>query len=178
MEIWKEIKETNNQYSISNYGNIRNNNTMHVLKASINRKGYVDIQLYFQGNKKKFRIHRLVAEYFIPKIENKPQVNHIDGNKLNNRVDNLEWCNNYENAHHAIEHGLWENVFLASRRTNEGRKKKIIATHRETGKTILFESIAEAERYFNNRHICSILKGERKSTHGYTFKYAGDGDAT
>lgn len=181
MEEWKEIQETSNKYSISNYGRMKNNKTKNVLKTSINRRGYVDITICYDRIRKKFRIHRLVAKYFIPNPDNKPQVNHIDGNKLNNRADNLEWCTNYENAHHAIKHGLWDNVFKASRISNEKRKKKVLAHNKITGKTILFESISEAERTFKTRHINAVIKGRRKSAKGYWFEYAengGDENAT
>jgi hypothetical protein len=179
MEEWKDIVETQNCFSISNYGNIKNNKTGRILKTVVNKKGYRDISLYFCDKKHRFRIHRLVAEYFIPKIEGKEQVNHIDGNKLNNRYDNLEWCTNYENVHHAIEHGLWKTVFEATKKENDRRKKKVLAHNIKTGETILLKSISEAEKTFNTRHINAVIKGKRKQAKGYWFEYAsGDANGT
>jgi len=90
----------------------------------------------------------------------------------------LEWCTNKENAEHAIRTGLWENVFKASKESNEKRKKKIIAKNIETMETIQFDSIADAERYFNTRHITDVLKGKRSHAKGYHFSYLeGGGEA-
>lgn len=100
MEIWKDIKNYEGIYQISNLGNVRRikfiNNIVEkgkilILKTN-NFNKYSQITLCKNGKVKMFYIHRLVAEAFIPNPENKPQVNHIDENKKNNRADNLEWC--------------------------------------------------------------------------------------
>ncbi len=69
-------------------------------------KGYLRVTLYKDGSRKNFLIHRLIATHFIPNPENKPQVNHIDGNKINNNIDNLEWVTPSENTQHAYDTGL------------------------------------------------------------------------
>ena len=94
--MWKEINE---KYSISNDGQVKNNKTQYILKGDLNCKGYKRVVLEPKG--KHHFIHRLVAEAFIPNPDNKPQVNHKDGNKLNNHVSNLEWCTNAENTLHS-----------------------------------------------------------------------------
>ena len=76
------------------------------MKLSINNSGYVQISLFQNGKRKPVLVHRLVAENFLKNKENKPYVNHIDGNKLNNKMDNLEWCTCQENINHAYQKGL------------------------------------------------------------------------
>jgi len=102
---WKNIEDFPN-YEISNYGEIRNKKTDKILKAWSTERGYPRVDLCKDGNKKPYRIHRLVTKYFVPNPQNKTYVNHKDGNKKNNRADNLEWCTAKENTTHAIKNGL------------------------------------------------------------------------
>ena len=88
---WKLIEGFDGIYSVSNYGEVRNNRTGKLMKPSKNEKGYLHINLTKNGKRKAMRINRLVAQVFIPNPENKPQVNHIDFNRENNCVNNLEW---------------------------------------------------------------------------------------
>ncbi len=97
-------------YSISNYGSVRNDKTGKILKLAIDRYGYYKINLREKLKNRYATVHRLVAETFIPNHENKPQVNHKDGNKLNNTLDNLEWVTNAENVIHAYENKLNKNA--------------------------------------------------------------------
>ena len=103
IEIWKQI--SNLPYEISSLGKIRNLKGK-VLKTYIQNSGYEQIKLNYQGLHIHKSIHRLVAEAFIANPLNKIYVNHIDGNKLNNTVNNLEWCTNSENILHARKTGL------------------------------------------------------------------------
>ena len=168
-EEWKQIPLLPD-YLISNKGIIINIKTKRIIKHQI-KKGYHRVDLKTIDGRKNLFVHRLVAMAYIPNPENKPQINHINGNKADNTVNNLEWCTNYENAQHAIKNGLWKNVFKASEKTNNARKIKCKAINKITGKEIYFESIAEAERYFNNRHICDVLKGKRHSVQGHIMEY-------
>lgn len=167
MEEWKEVLYP---YYVSNKGEVKNIETGNILKQQTNQKGYRLIRVTINRKKHTIRVHREVAKAFIPNPDNKPQVNHIDGNKNNNNVENLEWCTNQENADHAIENGLWENVFKASRKTNEKRKKKVLARNIETGEEIIFESVAAAERRFG-RHVSTVLKKKRGQSKGHAFFY-------
>lgn len=98
-EEWKPIKGLH--YEVSSLGNIRNSENKNILtNFDKNRTGYLRVYLYSEGKKKRYFLHRLVAETFIPNPENKPQVNHKDGNKQNNELSNLEWVTCSENGLH------------------------------------------------------------------------------
>lgn len=94
------------KYEISDYGNVRNIATKKLLSGDINNCGYHRVILYDNGKKERFFRHRLVAIHFIENPENHPFVNHIDGNKENNHVNNLEWCDQSYNEKHAFANGL------------------------------------------------------------------------
>ena len=99
MEEWKPIKDYN--YEVSSFGRVRNKCSKKLLSIfDTNREGYLRVILFSNGKRKRFFVHRLVAETFIPNSENKPQVNHKDGNKQNNNVENLEWVTCSENGLH------------------------------------------------------------------------------
>lgn len=118
MELWKDIKGYEGKYQISSYGRVKslaritkNNHKIpeRILNTTtrLTKDGYCRVTLI--GKKSKthdYRVHRLVAETFIPNPNNKPTVNHIDGNKKNNHVDNLEWNTREENMQHAYKHKL------------------------------------------------------------------------
>jgi hypothetical protein len=128
-----------------------------IMKTYINTRGYVFIRL--SKNKKQInaRIHRLVADNFIPNLENKPEVNHINGDKTDNRAVNLEWCTKNENMQHAYKNGLLKYC------------KKVICI--ETG--ITYNSIKEAgqKTKINNNDICQCCKGRKKTAGNYHWKY-------
>ena len=99
-EIYKTIKGFD--YEVSNIGQIRNVRTGRILKQRLTRDGYCLASLYKDGIKKDFSVHRLVGNAFIPNPKKKPQIDHIDGNKQNNRVDNLRWVTGKENCNNPI----------------------------------------------------------------------------
>lgn len=107
-EIWKDVVGFEGKYQISDKGNVRSSTQLDkewkVLKLYVNKQGYHHIKFYVSDYKSKsFRINRLVATAFIPNPENKPWVNHINGVKDDNRVENLEWCTIAENVQHSFD---------------------------------------------------------------------------
>lgn len=102
MEIWKKFIKN---YYVSNYGNVKNINTNRILKPRKQHNGYLVVNLSICGKIKTYTIHRLVAKLFIPNPQNLPQVNHIDLNRENNYVENLEWCSASYNVVHAFKSG-------------------------------------------------------------------------
>jgi hypothetical protein len=173
METWKEVQGTNGLLSVSNYGRVKGRRK--VLKAQLDHKGYERIRFTVDRVKMSARVHRLVAEAFISNPENKPQVNHIDGNKSNNHYSNLEWVTNKENAHHAIKNGLFNNTFDAVKIANEAQKKPVVAISKDGTSRIEFDSVRAAEKHFGTRHISSVLSGKREHTKDHKFVYAEKG---
>ena len=119
IEIWKDIRGYEGLYQVSSLGRvkslakeilIKNGYTRHqeerFLALHPNTHGYLTVGIYKNAKRKHRTIHRLVAEAFLPNRDKSLEVNHKDGDKINNRVDNLEWCSGYKNLAHAYEHKL------------------------------------------------------------------------
>ena len=100
-EIQKDIKNFEGLYEVSNYGRVRNYKTKTIKAVQISDRGYYKSNLSKNNKQKMCRVHRLVAQAFIPNPDNKSEVNHKDFNKLNNHVDNLEWTSGDENITHS-----------------------------------------------------------------------------
>ena len=105
MENWKDVPGYEGLYQISDFGNVKSLISNRLLKPSQDEFGYVRFNALKNKKSKTLRIHRLVMEVFNP-INSFMQVNHIDGNKLNNRLNNLEWCTDSDNKKHAYKTGL------------------------------------------------------------------------
>ena len=125
IEEWKVIDGYNNNYSISNKGNIKNNKTERILKQTINRNGYNTFSLCANGKHKTVKIHRLTALAFIPNPGNKPHVDHINNIKTDNNVNNLRWVTNSEN--HYNQKLSKANTSGAKGVSYDKRKKKWVA---------------------------------------------------
>lgn len=176
MEEWRYI-EGRTDVMVSNLGNIK------VQKKSgkwVPGRIFKDNYIYAKDVGRYCSLHRLIAKAFIPNPENKPIINHKDGNKYNNNVNNLEWCTYHENAVHAFKNGLTiENRNKAAERMrllgkdNSYKYKKIISYY--NGESKVWNSIKEASASLGvfESHITEICRGKRKQSKGYTFKYLG-----
>lgn len=157
-EIFKDIVNYEGLYQISNYGRIktlpRERVKSGIKNTFINKNtGYETVMLYKNGKGTTHTIHRLVALAFIPKTNGKNQVDHIDRNKLNNKLDNLRWCTSQENH---------ENMTINRR----------IAQYDLNGNLIkIFNTTKQASLETGCTHISEICSGKRKTGKGYLFKY-------
>lgn len=105
-EVWKAVDGFGGYFEASNLGRIRRSSTGHVYKTSKCRGGYCDLNTWYQGRRIHIRVHRFVALAFHKRVGEADSVNHIDGNKENNKPDNLEWVTIQENNQHAFDIGL------------------------------------------------------------------------
>lgn len=161
-EIWKDIPNYVGRYKASNFGRIKRVWCKpKILTPKPNKKGYLRIYFYKGKNKKFLRVHRLVAQAFIPNPENKPQINHIDGNKANNCVSNLEWCSCKMNMDHAWENGLY--------------KGKRVAQYKNGVLIAIYDNVVQACHIMGSKtqgqNIGKCALGKRKSAFGYQWKY-------
>ena len=164
------------EYLVSTEGYVLNKKQTAPLKPSFNTKGYAIINLHEHGKITGIAIHRMVAETFIPNPENKPQINHIDGNKTNNSVNNLEWVTQSENMKHAT---LTLNQRIGK---NNPKAKRIKGINTKTNQIIEFDSLMDATRFlFPNENYDTIRQKchsiwrsatkRRKTAFGYTWHY-------
>ena len=172
MERWSQIP--NMHYSISSEGRVRNDETNKMKSMDVTSDGYHKVDLYSNGKRTSVRVHRLVAEAFIQNPNKLPQINHIDGNKENNNVKNLEWVNNSQNMIHAYRTGLatpHPTYGMRGHKNPNGGRKGIPIFCVETNQT--FSSAAEAERITGIPYscICDCLKGKCDHAHHLHFKY-------
>lgn len=178
-ELWKPIEGTNGKYEVSNTGKVRSLNygRLGITKElkSWDNGGYERVNLTIAKKQSKKLVHRLVAEAFIPNPENKSEVNHIDGDKHNNHVDNLEWTTHDENIYHADKTGLREGSVNALLESNKRLQRPIIAINVETGEEIYYPSIKSAQRAIGTKDINAVLSGKQHKAKGHTYRYADEG---
>lgn len=179
-EIWKAIEGYEGLYEISNIGNVRSvDRYIHkvergtpcvsfcrgrILSPGDNGKGYQFVLLNYKGKSKSYYIHRLVAMAFIPRVKGKDYINHKDGNKKRNNVDNLEWCTTAENNEHKMK-VIKHFTSLLGRSNVKNRKK--IGLFKNGVLVEKFDSLKEAsvKLHLNYNNISMICNGKRVSTY-------------
>lgn len=169
-EIWRDIPGYAGKYLASSFGRIkalpnRSRNKSRILKLSLKKSGYLNVSLCKDGVVKTWRVHRLIAMAFLPNPENKPQINHKDGNKQNNRVDNLEWATSSENISHAYKR--------LGRKSSGGVARKVVRCVETNTK---YRSTREAERRTGISHttIVSCCRRHGHTAGGFHWEYVID----
>ena len=161
VETFVEI-EGFEKYEVSNLGRVRNIKSGIMLKPWITKDGYLRHCLYKHNKRKNLLLHRIIATSFIDNPGKKPQVNHIDENKLNNDLSNLEWCTERENVIHGTR----------TKRAAEKLSKKVIQLDLNDNVLNEFESMRQAEREtgVSVGNISSCCNGKTKSAGGYKWR--------
>lgn len=178
-EIWRDIKDYEGLYAVSNLGRVKSLNYNRTgkekpLKPAKDRKGYLYVILCKNGVKKHFSIHRLVAEAFLPNPDGKPHIDHINTDKTDNRVENIRYCNRVENQNNPLSKQKMSDSHKGKSGVKHPRSKPIVGVNKVTGEEVWFACTYEAQRALGISHgnIWSCLKGRYKSTGGYYWHYA------
>ena len=178
-EVWKDIPGFENKYQASNLGNIRSLNyfghkgVIHLLKQQHTYDGYCRVPLMIDGIKKNITTHILVAKTFIPNPDNKPQVNHRDGNKTNNTVSNLEWVTPKENIAHAIKEGLRNTESRTYLSGESHYASKPVYQYSLSGTLVKkWGCISDAARFYSCKPstIINCTKGRIKTCKGFMWR--------
>ena len=163
LEKWKTIEEANG-YEVSNLGNVRNKITQKILKGRLSKSGYLQVSVKLNETQKFSNryIHRLVAIHWINNLENKKEVNHIDGNKENNHILNLEWVTSSENQKHRHKLG-----------NNKTSQRKVGKFDKDGNLIVKYDSIIEAATLEGSPRVSidNVLQGRRYTLKGFVWKY-------
>ena len=169
MEIWKDIEGYEGLYQVSNKGRAKRLQSKgckqeRILTPVKNRCGYLRVTLCKDGQRRIYSVHRLVVQTFLPNPDNLPQVNHIDENKTNNTISNLEWCTNEYNCNHDTH----------NERSAKTKSKPVLGISLDKKIYLYFNRTMDAERLagFKNGAISKCCRGKLKTHKGYTWMYA------
>ena len=148
----KDIRGYENEYAITEDGKVWSYKVNRFLATGTDRDGYERVRLRKCGKEKSCTVHRLVSEAYLPNPDNLPEVNHIDENKLNNNINNLEWCTRQQNCKHSA-HQKYKPVYCVELDT-------------------IYESIGAAINYTGAKQITACLNGRQNTAGGYHWRYA------
>ena len=175
-EIWRDVKGYEGLYKVSSEGRVKSlkrkdslGRTIEerILKPVVVGRGYLRVDLYTGGKMKRFFVHRLVCEVFHENPDNKPEVNHINEIKTDNRACNLEWCTRIENCNHGTR----------NERMAKGIAKalsKPVGQYTRDGELVkIWPSAIEVQRQagFSQGGVSAVARGEHKQAYGYIWKY-------
>ena len=174
MNVYKELKAMwkkfiyegqETDYSVSTEGEVRKDTTNYILSQS-SQQDYKFVGLIINGKQKRMRVHRMVALAFIDNPDNKPYVNHINGNRSDNNVENLEWVTPSENTQHAVDTGLFKS----------GRARAVVQYNLNGEQMATFESASEAARQTGGSQskITMCCRRQRDSANDYQWRYYDD----
>lgn len=183
-EVWKDIPNYEGYYMVSNKGRVKSlprNGTIRteriIKQKDVN--GYMTVHLRKSGDSKHRKVHRMVAKAFIEKVPGKENVNHKDGVKDNNNVENLEWCTHSENTQHAYDTGLMEvdleQLKEAQKRSVKSTSKPVLQISSEGALVNEFSSIRQASLHMGVQScnmIGDVCRGKRKTYKGYKWEFA------
>ena len=174
IEKWKDIKNYEGLYQISNLGRVKRIkfinkmaiiNREKILKNIKNNHDYYIVRLCKNNKCKIYQVHRLVAEAFIPNPNNLPQVNHKDENKLNNNINNLEWCSSKYNCNYGAR-----NLKIGVKTKNNGKPVYQIKNNKIINTWFNIKTAGDNLK-INKSNICECCKGNRKTAGGYNWEY-------
>ena len=171
-EVWRDVKGYEGLYQVSDQGRAKSlerkdrfGRTVkeRILKPAVTQDGYLKVTLWAGGKPKTLRVHRLVCEAFYDNPDNKSDVNHINEDKTDNRACNLEWSTRKENLNHGSR----------NERAAKARSKPVGQYTRYGDLVKVWPSTQEAERQagFNHGNISEVANGNRKTAHGFIWKY-------
>ena len=177
-EIWKDIEGYENLYQVSNMGNVKSLDRIDSMGRHVKgglmsltpvKDGYLQASLSKDGDNKKYKVHRLVCKAFIPNPENKSEIDHINGDKTDNRVENLRWCTHKEN----MNNPLILDIFKHRVGVKNGFSKSVIQFTKDNELIRKWDCIADIKRELgievsNISYCCS---GKRKTAGGFRWKY-------
>jgi len=169
IEVWKDIPDYEGLYQISDLGRVKSLKRNIILKPFFTANGYYQVTLFKNGKNHSKQIHRLVGENFIKKAGNKNEINHIDGNKQNNCITNLEWCTSSYNKTEAYRLGLMKRRF-----GKENPNSKVVYQYDLNGNFIKKWDCAmdiQRELGIPSPRICSCCLGISKTAYKYKWKY-------